>query len=189
MLTGAFSLGHGSLKTAQDAVLLAADGHGEGLLGTADEEGTGTAGGAEEGWVGLLAHLAKTAVEHGAYEVVYVVGANILLVVLLAVGRGIVLHIEMGHDDGLLLVLLDVDYHALVVGHGVVDALGRVDGLGNLREECLDFLFYLVDVDVAHDDDGLQVGAIPLVVVVAQVLVGEVVDDIHGADGQAVFVL
>ena len=51
------------------------------------------------------------------------------------------------------------------------------------------FGFYGIDVDVTHDDDALQVGAVPLVVVVAYVLVGEVVDDVDGADGHAVGIL
>ena len=43
------------------------------------------------------------------FFIVHIVGANILLVVLLVVRGGIALHVDMCHDDGLFLILLDGD--------------------------------------------------------------------------------
>ena len=94
----------------------------------------------------------------------------------------------MAQDNGLLGIFLDGDNHLVVVVHGIVNALGGLLGHGDGREHLLDFLFHLVHVDVTHDDDGLQVRTIPLVVIVTQVLIGEVVNDIHRADGHAVFI-
>ena len=40
----------------------------------------------------------------------------------------------------------------------------------------------MVHVDVSDDDDRLEIGAVPLVVVAAEGVVGEVHHDIHRAD-------
>ena len=88
-----------------------------------------------------------------------------------------------------LFVLTYIDEGFLVVGHGEVDPFCRIDGCRDVGEGLFDFLFYRVHVDVAHDDDALQVGTVPLVVVVADGLVGEVVDDVDAADGHTVGVL
>ena len=95
----------------------------------------------------------------------------------------------MAQHDGLFGIFFNVDNHFLVVCHGKVDALGTLLRQRNGRESLLDFLFHLVYVEVADHDNGLQVGPIPLLVIVAQILIREVVDDFHRADGQAVFVL
>ena len=189
VLTHTLSLGNSSSQTTEDVVLLTADGHRESLLGTADEEGAAASRSTHERRIGQLAQLAETDIQHRAYETIHIVGTNILLVVLLVVRGGVALHIEVGHDDGLLLVLLNGDNHLVIVGHGIIDALCRIHRLGNLREEGLDFLFYLVDINVAHHHDSLQVRAIPLLIVVAQVLIREVVDNVHRTDGQTVLIL
>ena len=77
---------------------------------------------------------------------------------------------------------------ALVVGYVEVDALGSVLGHLDGAEELLDFSLDAGRVDVAHHDDALLVGTVPLVVVVAEHLRVEVVDHLHGADGQTVAV-
>ena len=95
----------------------------------------------------------------------------------------------MAEHDGLFAILLDIDNHLLIVVHRIVFALGSILRHRDGREEFLDFLLHLIHIDVAHHNDGLQVRAIPLVIVVAQVLVGKVIDDIHRTDGHAVLIL
>ena len=189
MLAHTLRLGHGSSQSAQNVVRLAAYRHGESLLGTAYEEVAGASRGTHVRRVGLLAQFAETYTQHRTNQTVHVVAAQVLLVVLPLVGRGVTLHVQVNHDGRLLLVLLYGDNHPLIVGNGIVDALGRMLRHGNLREKRLHLLLNLVDVDVAYYNDGLQVGAIPLLVVVAQVLIGKVVDNLHRADGQAVLIL
>ena len=57
---------------------------------------------------------------------------------------------------------------------------------GNVAEQGLDLGFHLVHVNVTHDDDGLQVGTIPVVVEVFDDLVVEVLDDVEQSDGHTV---
>ena len=188
MLAGLLGNTHSGDDAAQDVVLLAADAHGKGLLGAADEERRGASRGALDGRSRLLTQFGETVVEHGADQAVDVIAAQVGLAVLLGVGRGVAFLIQVAQDDGLLGILPDGDNHLVVVIHGIVDALSRFLGHGDGRENLLDFLLHLVHVDVTHDDDGLQVGAVPLLVIVAQVLIGEMVDDVHRADGHAVLV-
>ena len=82
-----------------------------------------------------------------------------------------------GHD-GLVVVL-----------YGDVDALSSSHGGGDIGEEALDGGLDLVYIDVPDDDQRLLVGAVPLLVVVAQHLVGEVTDDVHLTDRHALAVL
>ena len=73
---------------------------------------------------------------------------------------------------------------SLVVGHGIIFALLGFWLCGDIIEDFLDFVLDIVDVDVAYNNDTLQIGAIPCLIVVAQSLIGEVVDNLHRADGQ-----
>ena len=95
----------------------------------------------------------------------------------------------MTEDDRLLLVLLDGDNHLVIIVHRIVDALGRILVCLNLTKELLDFPLHHIHVEVTHHHDGLQVGAIPLLIVVTQVLVREVIHDVHIADRQTVLIL
>ncbi len=99
------------------------------------------------------------------------------------------LEVELNVRHRQLLVAADVDYRGVVVGHGIVDALGLALGTRNVAEHGLDLALHLVHVDIANYDDALQVGVVPRVVVVAQILIGEVVDDVDAANGHAVGIL
>ena len=95
----------------------------------------------------------------------------------------------MTEHNGLLLILLDVDNHLVVIGYWIVDTLGSLLWHWDRREDFLDYLLHLINVEIANNDDGLQIGAIPLLIVVAQVIIREVVYNVHRADRHAVFVL
>ena len=97
-------------------------------------------------------------------------------------------HVKTSQNNGLFAILFYGHNHAFIVGHGVIGALGWVLGHGNGREQLLNLGLDGVYVDVAHHHNGLQVGAIPLVVIVFEVLIGKVVNDVHRAYGHAVFV-
>ena len=142
-----------------------------------------------EGWHGLQLLLRQTLVEHHAHQPVHVFVSQVLHVVLLVVRRGVALLIQVTQHHGLLLVALYVHNHRVVVVHGEVFAGSGILRHGDGRKQLLDFLLHLVHVHVTHHDDGLQVRTVPLVVVVAQVVIGEVVHDVHRTDGQAVLIL
>ena len=71
----------------------------------------------------------------------------------------------------------------------IVDTLGRVLGRRYLTEKPLHLSLHAVYIEVANHHNGLQVRAVPLVIVVAQVLISKVVHHVHTADGHAVLVL
>ena len=85
----------------------------------------------------------------------------------------------MAQHDGLFGILLDIDNHRIVVADGIVFALGSILGHRNGREEPFDLLLHLIDIHIAHHNDGLQVRTVPLLVIVPQVLILEVVDHLH----------
>ena len=180
--------GNGRNQTAENVLLLAAHREREGLFRATHEERTGPSRSVHKRRIGRLPEVRQSVVEHRADEAVEIFVAQVFRRVFLAVGRGVALHIEVRHHDGLLGVFLDGDNHFLVVGNGVIDALGGIFRLRNLRKELFDFLLDLVHVDVADNDNSLKVRAIPLLIIVAQILVGEVIDDFHRADGQAILV-
>ena len=92
---------------------------------------------------------------------------------------------DLSAVDLLLLVLVDDDDSRLVVGHGLLNHLCGVGIEFAVLEELLDLGLDVVHIHVTHDDQGLVVGTIPLVVVVTQLLVGKVINHAHQADGQA----
>ena len=91
--------------------------------------------------------------------------------------------------DALLLVLVDYYDGLCVVGHGLGLDRRRVGRHLYASEELLYLGFYVVYVDIAHHDDALVVGPVPLFVVGAQRLGLEAVDDAHQPDGHSVAVL
>ena len=87
-------------------------------------------------------------------------------------------------DDSLALLLVLVnDIDGLgVVGHRIELVGGRIFlGLDG-GEYALDLCLYLIYVNIADNDDALEVGAIPLLVVGAQEVRLEIVDDAHQTD-------
>ena len=140
--------------------------------------------------VGLFGFLLKAIIEHVANhsdgEIKYQIG----LVVLYLLGESVALEHGVNHAEGLLLVLVNDHDGLLVVGDGFLNHLGSIGARsGNALEQLLDLGFDVVNIDITHDDQGLVVGTIPLVVVVAQLVVLEVVDHIHQADGHAAAIL
>ncbi len=95
--------------------------------------------------------------------------------------------VEDEHDgDGLLLVVVADNDGLVVVGNAVVDTLGGINGCGNVGKDFLQSLLGAVNVQVAHNDDALQVGTIPLLIISTQRLGFEIVHHFHGSDGQTV---
>ena len=86
---------------------------------------------------------------------------------------------ELEHVVLLLLVNLLREYHLLVVINRVINALCRILGFFYLSEDFLDFLLYLLYVDITYDNDTLKVGTVPLLVIVAQCLIREIVNNLH----------
>ena len=116
-------LGHadGSDDTAQDVVALTTDTQGEGVFRPTEEEDRRPAGSALEGRVRLLPQFYVTVVEHGGDQTVHIVVAQVFLRVLLMVGCGLSLLVEVTEGNRLLLVLLDGHDHRVVITDGVVD--------------------------------------------------------------------
>ena len=95
----------------------------------------------------------------------------------------------MTEHNRLLRILLNIDNHRVVVVHRIIDALGTFLRQGDRRENLLHLLLHLVDIEVTYHNNSLKVRTIPFLVVVTEVLIGEVVDNIHRANGQTVFIL
>ena len=85
------------------------------------------------------------------------------------------------HDAKLLLhILLDHDDGLVVVRHGIGLDLGGIGaGSGDVLEHLADLGLGVIHVHITHDDQSLVVGTVPLVIVIAQHLVGEVVHYVH----------
>ena len=174
---------------AKNVVLFAAYAHRKSIFGATQEECRSATCGTLEWWLGLLAQLSIAVVKHGADEAVYIIVAQIFLAVLLAVWGCLALLIDVTENNRLFLVFLDVDNHLLIVGHWIVNTLSSLLGHGDRRENLLDFLLHLINIYIAHNNYCLQVRAIPLLIIVAQVLIREVIYDIHRADRHTIFVL
>ena len=96
---------------------------------------------------------------------------------------------DIYHRHALLLVLVDDHDGFGIVGHQLVHDGSGVLGVGHGAEELLDLGLGLVDIHVTDHDDTLVGGMVPLLVVVAQFLGLEVVDDRHQSDGVSFSVL
>ena len=178
---------NGTKRTAY-IVFFAAKRQAKSLFGLGNEEATRTCRGTEHRRRIEPFEVGEPLAKHGCYEVFYVSIAHIASLGFLRKRCGGVFHVKTSQNYWLFAILFYGHNHAFVVGHGVIDALRRVLGCGNGREQLLNLGLDGIYVDVAHHYDGLQVGTIPLVIIILEVLVGKVVNDVHRADGHAVFV-
>ena len=88
-----------------------------------------------------------------------------------------------------LLVLLENIDSLLVIGNGLSYYLRSVGVYLDATKHFLHLGLHVVYVYVAHDDDGLVVRTIPLLIVGTQGLRTEAVDNRHQTDGQTLTVL
>ena len=161
---------------------------GKRIFGLADNIVVVTETGGREGAVGLLCQFVETGADdiatefnHKFYLILRHSSADLI-------GQGVRLEEYLQNAGSLFLILVYNINRLLGVGHGVVLVSGGVFRHLDGREDFLDALLDLVDIDVAHYDNALEVGAIPLLVIVAQFLRLEVVDNAHKADGEALAV-
>ena len=143
----------------------------------------------EERAILLLRHLGEALVEHHADHRLGIVLQQVVHGLLGLVVHGVMLH---GDGDAALLQLLvlveDID-GLVVVGHGHIDDGRGVLELLHVAPETLDLGLGMIDIDVTDDDDGLVAWVIPLVIVVAELIVLEVVYHRHQTDGQTLAIL
>ena len=133
----------------------------------------------------LLGDFRETAVEQRQRGTFHIVINKVRHVLLQRVGIGIVFEHHLYTRRALLLVLVDDDNGFLRVGHGLSYDRCCILGVRDVGEEFLDHRFGVVYVDITHDDESLIGGMIPLLIVVAQLLRTEVIDNRHQTDGIA----
>ena len=183
-------LGHDGLQGCIGLALLGHGIDGVSLLAVAHDVGAIAAAGLDERTVGFLSLLGQALVEHARHYVHHIVLQHIGHGTLHLAGHGVALEHELDDAVLLLLVLVADDNDLIVVGHGLGDHLCGIGcGCRDGAEHLLDLAFHVVDIDVANHNDGLVVRTIPLVVVVTNLVVLEVVDHAHQTDGHALAVL
>ena len=160
----------------------------EGFLGFREQVFVVAGAGIYEGTVGFLGGLLSAHVEHQRNQVDDIVLNEVVDAYLLLGLSGFVLHENQNLAILHLLVLLDGIDGLGIVGHGLINHLGGVGINLAVFPEVLDDLLAVVHINITHDDDGLVVGTIPLVVIVAQHLRVTAVDDAHQTDGQTLAV-
>ena len=167
MLPCAFSGSDSRHYASENIVLFTTDTHGKSLLGATDKEVAPTSCGTHKRRVRLLANLAETVVKHHTDEIVHIVATQVSHIVFQLIGRGITFHIEIGQHNRLLFVALHSNNHSLVVTYRIIDTLCPVLGKRYRTKHLLDFPLHLIDVNIAHYNYRLQVGAIPFLIIVA----------------------
>ena len=189
--SGAEELAVSGLDGGTDVVALADNLEGEGVLGVSEQEGAQLERSLGEGAVGLFGHVACALVEHAVDHALDVRDCEVGHFAADFAGQELLGELE-GHQtdgDGLLFVLADGVDGAFVVADTLVYAGSGVGGHLDGAEDFLDLRLDVGGVDVTDDDDGLVVGAVPRLIVVAENLGVEVVDNGHQTDGQACAVL
>ena len=91
--------------------------------------------------------------------------------------------------DAHLLVLLKDEDRLFVVGHLLGYYLCSIGSHLDTTEVLFDHGLGMVDIDVANDDDGLVVWAVPLLVIGTKCGRLETVDDAHQSDRHALTIL
>ena len=188
VLAGTCHFGHHCLYSLGVVSGLGKHVDGEGVAGLGEDIVIIAGAGSHEGAVGGLCKVFETLVEDGGDDR----GDTVLHQEHGGAaefgGERLMLEEQFGDGLCLFLVLVDAVDGFVVVGDGVelIGSLGF--GILDVREVFLDFAFHVVHIDVADHYNALEAGMVPLVVVVAEEVVGEVVDDAHQTDGHALTV-
>ena len=189
VLLDAEDFGSESLEGRLPLTFLEASGEVHRILGLSDDIVTDRGISAKERSIRLLHDVAETLVEDARDDLVHVVfqrphDRSTYL------GRGDIA-LESDADRILRSFLIDgdTDDRLLVVLDLYIYSLSRIYWSGDVSEDLLELSLRTIDIDVPYDDDPLEVGAVPLLVVVAEHLIGEATDDVHLPDGHTLAVL
>ena len=98
------------------------------------------------------------------------------------IGQYIILEVELHQRVALLLVLSDGYHRFGKIIYRIINTFGRLGRKLNRRKQLLDFRFDAVYIHITYHHDSLQVGAIPFLVIIAQNLIREMVDNRHQSD-------
>ena len=137
----------------------------------------------DEGAVGVLGLFVKSLIEHGVHHVLHVVDDEIVNVILIFFLNNVMLEHEIDVTELLLHILINRNDGFIIIRNRVGFNLGSIGTRGgDILKQLANFGLGVVHVNVTHDDQRLVVGAIPFVIVVAQHLIGEIIDHVHRAD-------
>ena len=188
--TGTHSLAYHTFDTIDNFTLFDSSAERVGILCRREaEELAVVAISIQERSVGFVGNFAETVAKHNACHALDVIlyGTNHSTTIL--TGHRIVLEVNLyACRSSLNVATYNID-RLVIIGHLVIDALSRIFGHFDTTEQLFNACFHLSSVEVTDNDDGLVVGTIPFMVVVAQVLVGEVHNDLHSTNGETVGIL
>ncbi len=166
MLPGALHLCYKSLDTQKHRVGIAYPVSRESAFGRCYIEVAITYRSRDERWIGLLHDILKPVVQHRTDDVAYISALVFFESVALLTGRGLTLHVEGEVNRWLLFVCCCKYYHLLVVRYRIVNTRLSIRLCRYSAKDTLHFSLNSLNVYVAYHNDGLQIGAIPLAVII-----------------------
>ena len=120
-------------------------------------------------WRFLLHHqFVETVSQHMVNHLHQILVGQVAYVVLLGIGDIIVFEIQLDDCVGLFLVLFNADNGFLVVCYRVTFPFRSIGWCLNRRKHFLYLLFDAVDVYITYYNNALQVGTIPVLIVISQ---------------------
>ena len=187
---GSQHLGQAHLSGGLGHAFLGNDNQGECILGVGTHILAIKSIGLQEGAVGVLSELLETLIQHHAHHALHIVCSKVIDAVLGFLLYDVMLEVQLNNTELLFHILVDGNDRLVVVGDGEWHHLGCIgSGRGNVLEQVLDFGLDIVHVDVTNNDQRLVVGAVPLIVVVAKHLIGEIIHYVHRTDDVALGIL
>ena len=189
MLTDLLNRTHSCIKRTLYIFLTSTERKNKGIFCTTDQELTQSCRSTQTRFWILVLHLVEAFANHIRNQVVNISISLILHSRLLCIWCSLTLHIKCNEHDRLFRIFQRSHNHLVVVAYWEVFTMSSILGHWNSREDRLNLLLYLVYINITHNDDSLQIWAIPLVVIVTKCLVREVVYNLHLTDWQTVFIL
>ena len=189
MLTNLLNRTHSCIKRTLYIFLTSTERKNKGIFCTANQELSQSCRSTQTRFWILVLHLVKAFANHIRNQVVNISVSLILHSRLLCIWCSLTLHIKCNEHDRLFRIFQRSHNHLVVVAYWEVFTMSSILRHWDGREDRLYLLFHLVYVNITHNDDSLQIWAIPLVIIVAECLVREVVYNLHLTDWQTVLIL
>ena len=139
--------------------------------------------------VSLLSQFRESLIEHHCDDILCIRVYIVVHIALLCVREGVMLHTETNLAVRHLLVLTKHVDSILSVWHSLFNYLCSIGRNSRISPKLLNLVLCVVHIDITNNDDTLIIWTIPLLIIIAEVLIRELINNAHQTDWHTMTIL
>ena len=139
--------------------------------------------------VSLLSQLRETLIEHHCDDILCIRVYIVVHIALLCVREDVMLHTETNLAVWHLLILTKHVDSILSVWHSLFYYLCSIGRNSRISPKLLNLILSVIHIDITNNDDALIIWTIPLLIIIAEILIRELINNAHQTDWHAMTIL